>query len=79
MGPACRTIICAQLDAPRAWPAAELAEFARRHCTDVRIAPDVANAMDAAFKTTVNKGTLIFTGTFYAIDRVLDWAENPGA
>lgn len=75
LAPACRAVICARLDAARAWPAEQLATFAGAHCPTVHTAPDVVSALEMAFKSTPANGVIVFTGTFYAIDRVLDWTE----
>ena len=68
LAPLATAIISADLPLPRAWPAAELAKRAAKHCANIKTAPDITTALETAYKIANKNDIVCLTGSFYAIE-----------
>lgn len=60
-------VICCTADSPRAYPAAELAEVARRRGIDAEAVPSIADALDRARAVAPDDAVILVTGTVYIV------------
>jgi dihydrofolate synthase/folylpolyglutamate synthase len=60
-------VVCCTPDSPRAVPAAELAEVARRLGASARVVPDVGDALAAALEHAGDEDAVLVTGSLYTV------------
>jgi len=60
-------VVCCTPDSPRALPAAELAEVARRVGASARVVPDVGDALATALEHARDEDAVLVTGSLYTV------------
>lgn len=60
-------VVCCTPDSPRAVPAAELADVARRLGASARVVPDVGDALAAALEHAQDEDAVLVTGSLYTV------------
>ena len=76
--PACRRAIITAPQIGRAVPANTLAETARRHLSDIRHIPEVAQAIRKAIAMASPRDTIVVAGSLYVVGEAIEALQQMG-